>query len=49
MMDHEVLFHLDNLRECDVEYIVDVLGITSEQLIESFLPEALAFIKEDMG
>ena len=48
MDDLMMLYHLDNLRECDVEYIVDVLGITSEQLIESFLPEAIAFIKEDM-
>ena len=49
MDEVELLYHLDNLRECDPNYIVDVLNISSEKLIATFLEEAIQFIKEDQG
>jgi len=45
----ELLEHLENLKECDPDYVVDVLGITSEQLIQAFFDRAVTFIKEDQG
>jgi len=45
----DLLYHLENLRECDPNYVVDVLGITSEQLVNDYLDKAIAFIKEDQG
>lgn len=49
MDNEELFFHLATLKECDPNYVVDVLGITSEQLIDSFHEEAIAFIEEDQG
>lgn len=49
MNNEELAFHLATLKECDPNYVVDVLGITSQQLIDSFYDEAIAFIEEDMG
>ena len=48
MEEHELLFHLDNLRECDPNYVVDVLGITSHELVDTYLDRAIVFIREDM-
>ena len=47
MNEIDMLYHLENLRECDPNYVVDVLNISSERLVETFLEEAIAFIKED--
>ena len=49
MDEMELQEHLIRLKACDPDYVVDVLGITSEQLVETFLPDAIEFIKEDMG
>ncbi len=49
MEPSELQYHLENLKECDPNYVVDVLGITSEQLVTDYKEEAIAFIKEDMG
>ncbi len=49
MDDIELLYHIDNLKACDPNYVVDVLGISSERLVDTFLEETLAFIKKDMG
>ena len=46
-IDYE--YHLETLRECDPNYVVDVLEITSEELIEAFYDKAIKFIKEDQG
>jgi len=49
-MEHEeLMYHLDNLRACDPNYVVDVLEITSEQLVADYLDKAIKFIEEDMG
>ena len=45
----ELLYHLDNLRECDPNYVVDVLGISSKRLVDDYLAEAIEFVKEDQG
>lgn len=39
--------HLDILANCDPDYVVDVLGITSEELVETFENLAIAHIKEE--
>lgn len=49
MDDLTLLYHLENLKECDPNYVVDVLNISSERLVDTFLEEAIAFIKEDQG
>jgi len=49
MEDLELLYHLENLKACDPNYVVDVLNISSERLVDTFLDEALRFIKEDQG
>lgn len=45
----ELLYHLENLRECDPNYVVDVLNISSEELVNDYLNRAIEFIKEDQG
>jgi hypothetical protein len=45
----DLLYHLDNLKECDPNYVVDVLNISSERLVDTFLEEAIKFIEEDQG
>jgi len=45
----DLMYHLDNLRECDPNYVVDVLNITSEELVNDYLDRAIEFIKEDQG
>ena len=49
MDDRELEYHLDKLAACDPDYVVDVLGLTSEQLINAFPREARAFLEEDLG
>ena len=49
MDEIELKFHLENLRECDPNYVVDVLGVTSEELVDTFYKKAVAFILEDQG
>ena len=39
--------HLDILANCDPDYVVDVLGITSGELIEVFHSHAVAHIMEE--
>lgn len=49
-MDRATLdFHLENLSECDPNYVVDVLGVTSKQLIDAFHTAAITFIYEEFG
>ena len=49
MDDIRLLYELDTLKECDPNYVVDVLNISSERLVETFLDEAIKFIREDAG
>ena len=46
-IDYE--YHLENLKESDPDYIVDVLEITSEQLIKAFPNKVRKFILEEFG
>lgn len=43
----ELAYHIDTLKECDPNYVVDVLGVSSEELIAAFYEEAVNFIIED--
>ena len=49
MDEAELIYHLENLAECDPNYVVDVLGITSEQLVRDYRHEAIEFLLEDQG
>lgn len=40
---------IEDLKELDVDYVVDVLGITAEELVEAFPDKVLAFIKAELG
>ena len=47
-MDEQSLqYHLDTLRECDPDYVVDVLDITSEEIIAAFPDRARQFIEQE--
>lgn len=47
--DIELLYHLDDLRVCDPNYVVDVLNISSERLVDDYMEEAIKFIREEFG
>lgn len=38
---------LENLELCDVDYVVDVLGITTDELITAFYGKVKKFLKEE--
>ena len=40
-------YHMETFLECDPDYICDVLGITSEELVEAFYDRAIQHIKEE--
>lgn len=40
-------YHLDTLRECDPDYVVDVLEISSAELIAVFPDRARLFIEKE--
>lgn len=42
-------YHIENLKLCDPDYVVDVLDITSEELIKAFPRKARQFIEEEFG
>lgn len=37
----------EKMCECDPDYIVDVLGVTSKELLDAFHKEAVRFWEED--
>ena len=47
MDEQELEYHLDTLRECDPDYVVDVLEITSDELIRAFPDRARSFIEKE--
>ena len=47
MEEMELEYHLENLRQSDPDYVVDVLGVSSTELVEVFKERAIAFILED--
>jgi len=50
MMDRaELEYYLDNLRNSDPDYVVDVLDISSEKLVEVFYKEAIKFLESEYG
>jgi hypothetical protein len=49
MNTEEFNYHLATLKESDPEYVVDVLGVTSEELIAAFPRRAANFIEEENG
>jgi len=49
MDESEFNYHLATLTESDPEYVVDVLGVTTEELIAAFPQRAANFIEEEYG
>lgn len=49
MDESEFNYHLGTLKECDPEYVVDVLEITTEELIAAFPQRASNFIEGEYG
>lgn len=49
MEDIDYQYHLENLMNSDPDYVVDVLGITSEELVEAFPKKAKAFILSEFN
>ena len=49
-MDKEELqYHIDELIESDPDYVVDILEITSEELIKAFPTRVKRFIEKEFG
>lgn len=49
-MDTETFYeHMSRLREQDPDYIVDVLEITSDELLAAFGVRAAEFIEKEYG
>ena len=42
-------YHMQQLRESDPDYVVDVLQLTSEEIIEAFPLRAALYIEEEFG
>jgi len=38
-------YHMNTLRESDPNYVVDVLGLTSEEILAAFHRQAVEFIE----
>lgn len=49
MNTSEFDYHLATLRECDPEYVVDILEVTTEELIAAFPRRAANFIEAEYG
>lgn len=46
-MDHQ--YHLENLKEQDPDYIVDVLELTAEDILLAFPRRAMEYIETEYG
>lgn len=40
-------FHLENLREQDVDALVDILGVSSQELMDMFPEKVAEYIKKE--
>lgn len=40
---------IEDLKELDPDYVVDVLDISSEELVEAFPYKLIAFLKSELG
>jgi hypothetical protein len=49
MNEQEFDYHLATLRESDPEYVVDILEVTTEELISAFPRRAANFIEKEYG
>lgn len=49
MDSKEFDYFFANLKECDADYVVDVLEITTEELLASFFVKACDFINREHG
>ena len=47
MEEVDLEYHLENLRQADPDYVVDVLGLSSTVLVEVFRDRAIEYILED--
>lgn len=47
--DNEYEYHMEKFKNCDPDYVVDVLEITTEELISAFPYRATKFIEEEYG
>jgi len=45
----EMEYYLENLGACDPDYVVDVLEITSDELLAAFHAKAREFINTEHG
>lgn len=49
MNEMDLKYHIENLCNMEPDYVVDVLGITTEDLIEKFYGKAIVHIEEEYG
>lgn len=49
MTPQEFSFQWENLREQDPDYVVDVLGLTTEDLLDAFADNADAYIEKEFS
>ncbi len=49
-MDQRLIdYHIETLYQQDPDYIVDVLDISTEELLEHFLWKAVKYVQEEFG
>lgn len=49
MDQNKYKYHLENLEVMDPDYVVDVLDISSQELLDKFPEKAKAFIEDEFG
>ena len=49
MTPQEFALRWDDLAEQDPDYVVDVLGITTEELLDAYADKAEAYIEKEFG
>jgi len=47
--ESEVVYHIENLKNMDPDYVVDFLNLSSEEIVEAFLSRAIRMCKEEFG
>lgn len=46
---HDFQYHMTNLEALDPDQLVADLGLTTDQILNAFMPEAIEFINKEFG
>lgn len=48
-IESELVYHIENLKNMDPDYVVDFLNLSSEEIVEAFLGRAIRMCREEFG